>query len=256
MLLNTYTDNKSNETVVFLHGFGGNHRVWKHQIPILCKNYNILTIDLPSHNEGNFKLTQIDISIKSVSLEIIKILNYYNITNAIFVGVSLGTIFIKYIEEYFPCYVSKALMVGAVCDVGLFLQIVVKTFSKIGNLLPANFVYTVFSKVLMPAKESKKSREIFCKYAKILNRHEFKAWMHIFKENFSFGKRFNNKKHKNNLYIAGIKDYCFLKGIRSEVEQTKSKLIVLQSCGHVCNIDQKEKFNQMLIDFLETKAII
>lgn len=47
------------EFTVLLHGFGGNHRVWKKQIPELQKVSNVLAINLPSHYDGNVKLTQL-----------------------------------------------------------------------------------------------------------------------------------------------------------------------------------------------------
>lgn len=242
-------EHETSRFAVLLHGFGGNHRIWKHQIPVLQKNCNVLAIDLPSHNTANIKLTQITASIQAVTKEILKVLDSYNITKAMFIGVSLGTIFIRYIEEFYPRYADKALLVGAVCNVGLFLRLVVYLFSKIGDKLPFKLVYNVFSKVLMPSKNSKKSRKVFCECAKVLNRHEFKAWMHIFKENFKFNKRFAKNSHKNNLYVVGVSDFCFIKGIKQEASLTGATLELLKDCGHVANIDQKEKFNKILENF-------
>lgn len=238
---------KTDKYVVLLHGFGGNHRVWKYQIPILQKQCNVLAIDLPSHNDNNLLLTQIDNSIKSVTQEIITVLDEYNIKNAVFIGVSLGTIFIKQLEISFPEYIDYAIMVGAVCEVGTFLTTVVNVFSRIGDKLPFAFVYRVFSKVLMPSKDSKESRKIFCKCAEALNRHEFKAWMNIFKENFSLSRKYKNKTNPRNLYIAGVSDLCFLKGIKSEAKNTNGRFVLFKNCGHVCNIDQRERFNKLLL---------
>lgn len=235
--------------MVMIHGFGGNHRVWKNQIDLLSEEYNVVTIDLPSHYEGNIKLSDMNISLESVSREIVAVLDYLGIEKASFMGLSLGTVFIKHIQHYFPQYVEKAYLAGAIGNVGLFLKAAVAVFSRIGDKLPFYVVYKIFSKILMPWKVSKKSREIFCECAKILNPKEFKAYMFIFREHFKFNKRFVTREHKDNLYISGVGDLCFLKGILAEVKKTKAKLIVLKNCGHVCNIDSKDEYNKLITEY-------
>ena len=67
MLHHTFipAEDGNTETIVLLHGFGGNSRIWKYQIPLLSKYYNVLTIDLPSHNEGNLRLSELDVTLDS-----------------------------------------------------------------------------------------------------------------------------------------------------------------------------------------------
>lgn len=133
--------------MVLLHGFGGNHRVWKKQIPVLQEKYNVLAINLPSHFDGNIKLTELSSpSLSTISKEIICVLDKYRIKSASFMGVSLGTVFIKYMEMYFPQYVKNAVLVGAIGDVGNFLKRTVDVFSIIGNKLPFTLVYRVFAR--------------------------------------------------------------------------------------------------------------
>ena len=233
--------------VVLLHGFGGNHMVWKHQLDTLRSKVNVLAIDLPSHNKCNKKLSDMTISLDSVSKEILKVLDKYDIKQAMFMGVSLGTVFIKYIEEYYPEYISSAILVGAIGSVGLALRLAVRVFSRIGDKLPFKQVYSLFSKILMPWKVSAKSREIFCECAKDLNPKEFKSYMFIFKEHFKYNKNiFLKREHKENFYVSGRGDLCFIKGVLEDVRKTKAKLRTIKNCGHVANIDQKEEFNTIL----------
>lgn len=240
------TNGEIGEFIVLLHGFGGNHRVWKNQIPVLQEKYNVLAIDLPSHYEGNKKLSEMKVTLENVTLEILEVLDNFNLKHTTFIGVSLGTIFIKYIEMYYPEYIDRAILVGAVGAVNLLLTNTVNLFAKIGDKLPFKVVYSTFSKVIMPLNSSKDSRKVFCKCAKALNCKEFRAWMKIFKEYFSFNEEFKLLEHKQNLYISGRFDICFLKGIREEVKQTKAKFIELKNSGHVCNIDQRAIFNRIL----------
>lgn len=111
---------ESKPFIVLLHGFGGNHRVWKYQIPLLQQYFNVLAIDLPSHNDANLKLTKMKNDIESICKEIIYVLDMYNVNNAVFMAVSLGTVFVKYIEMYYLQYIDYSIMVGAVCKVDIF----------------------------------------------------------------------------------------------------------------------------------------
>ena len=50
----------------------------------------------------------------------------------------------------------------------------------------------------------------------------------------------------------GSEDYMFLPSVRNVVgEHLSSQLQVIHKCGHVVNIEQLEKFNNMTIDFIK-----
>lgn len=246
------SESKSDKNIVLIHGLGGDHRIWKHQIPSLQQKFNILTIDLPSHAENNKKLSAMTATIDAVSKEILKVIDYLKLEKCIFIGVSLGTVFIKHIQMYYPKYVESSVLVGAIGNVNLFLKTSVKLFSKIGDKLPFQFVYRAFSRIIMPLKRSEKSRKIFCKCAEELNAKEFKQWMIILTESLKMNLKYKAEEHLHTLYISGVFDVCFLKGIKKEVASTHSKLIEMEQCGHVCNIDQRESFNTILMNYLES----
>ena len=75
----------------------------------------------------------------------------YSIRHTTFMGVSLGTIFVKYIEAFYPDYVDFGILVGAVATVNILLRGCVKLFSTIGDKLPFTMVYHIFSWIIMPA---------------------------------------------------------------------------------------------------------
>ncbi len=45
-------DNNSEKILIFIHGAGGNSNIWEHQF-YLKVDFNIIAIDLPSHNKSN-----------------------------------------------------------------------------------------------------------------------------------------------------------------------------------------------------------
>ena len=253
MLYHTFipAENENTGTIVLLHGFGGNSRIWKYQIPLLVKNHDVLTIDLPSHNEGNIRLSQLEVSLDTIARKILAVCDLYAIRHATFMGVSLGTVFVKYIEAYYSEYVSNGILVGAVSTVNMLLRGCAKLFSKIGDKLPFTAVYHVFSWIIMPGKRNEESRSVFRKCANALNRTEFKLYMHIFNQAFRFSKLFEQEHHPENTYISGKQDACFLRRTKREADQTSGRMIQMASCGHVCNIVQKHRFNALMLELLD-----
>ncbi len=253
MLHNTFypAEDGNTETIVLLHGFGGNSRIWKYQLPLLSKHYNVLTIDLPSHNEGNLQLSQLEVTLDAISREILAVCDQYSVRHAIFMGVSLGTIFVKYIQAFYPEYVDFGILVGAVATVNALLHGCAHLFSKIGDKLPFAAVYHVFSWIIMPGKRNEESRSIFRKCAIALNKKEFRLYMHIFNQAFRFSKIFEKEHHPENIYISGKLDSCFLRRTVREAKSTCGRMIQMASCGHVCNIVQKERFNELMLRVLD-----
>ena len=241
------------ETIVLIHGLGGNYRVWKYQIPILQERYNVLAIDLPSHYEGNIKLSDMQVTLDAIAQKIIEVLDYYNLKQCPFMGVSLGTIFVKYIEAFYPDYVSYGILVGAVATINALCAGIVRFLARVGDKLPFKLVYRLFSWIIMPRKDSKKSREIFRKCALALNRKEFKLYMIVFKQAFKFNKQFANDEHFENIYISGDKDKVFFKGVLREALRTKARFIEIEDCGHVCNIDKTQKFDELMERITDTQ---
>ncbi len=249
-------ENGNTETIVLLHGFGGNSRIWKYQIPLLSKCYNVLTIDLPSHNEGNLRLSQLEVSLDAICGEILAVCDLYSVHHATFMGVSLGTIFVKYIEAFYPEYVDYGILVGAVATVNVILRGFVSLFSRIGDKLPFSVVYHIFSWIIMPGKRNEESRSIFRKCALALNKKEFKLYMNIFKQAFRFSKIFEQENHPENTYISGKLDTCFLRRTTREAKHSSGRMIIMAACGHVCNIVQKNRFNQLMLELLERRSAV
>lgn len=258
MLCNTFypAENGNTETIVLLHGFGGNSRVWKYQIPLLSKYYNVLAIDLPSHNEGNLQLSQLEVTLDAISREILAVCDHYSVSHAIFMGVSLGTVFVKYIEAFYPEYVDFGILVGAVATVNIILKGFARLFSKVGDKLPFAAVYHVFSWIIMPGKRNEESRSIFRKCAIALNKKEFKLYMHIFNQAFRFSKMFEKEYHPENTYISGKLDTCFLRRAVREAKYSSGQMIQMVSCGHVCNIVHKNRFNKLMMELLHRNQIM
>ena len=112
MLKYEIIDNNKESWVVFVHGLGGSTKTWKKQIEAFSEQYNLLLLDLPGHGlNANNVIHEVEAlrlydGIKAT-------LDFLNIKNAHFVGLSLGTIVIVNFAIYYPEYIKSVILGGS-----------------------------------------------------------------------------------------------------------------------------------------------
>lgn len=114
-------------------------------------------------------------------------------------------------------------------------------------------LYKIFAYIIMPRENHKKSRNIFVREAKKLKKSEFLRWFKLTKSLNKILKEFAKKLHHTPvLYIMGRQDHLFIKdSIEMAMKETKSKIEIIENCGHIVNIEQAEIFNLKAIAFLK-----
>lgn len=83
-----YTDHGSGEAVILLHGFLENSTMWQNIIPLLSKNKQVICIDLPGH--GQTECFGYVHTMELMAEAVNAVLNHLQISNAIFIGHSMG----------------------------------------------------------------------------------------------------------------------------------------------------------------------
>lgn len=242
------------EWVVLVHGAGGSSSVWYKQVKAFKKHFNVLLVDLRGHGKSkDTGMLNKEYSFKDVSLDVIEVLDDKGIKAAHFVGISLGTILIRTIAEIYPDRVKSMILGGAVVR----LNKRVKTLMGLGGLLkkviPYMWLYRLFAWCLMPRKRHEKSRLLFVKQAKKLYQKEFVKWFRLTKSVVPLLLKFEeNDVDIPTLYIMGDEDYMFLLPVEEIVRKSKyTQLKVIKDSGHVCNVDQPDKFNVSSISFMK-----
>tara|TARA_B100001173_G_scaffold146999_1_gene127567 strand:- start:347 stop:706 length:360 start_codon:yes stop_codon:yes gene_type:complete len=114
------------------------------------------------------------------------------------------------------------------------------------------WIYKLLAFIIMPNKNHKESRSLFINEAKKLYQKEFKKWFQLTTELVPLLRFFRQIEiAKPTYYIMGDQDYMFLPSIREIVKNHKrSKLFVIQNCGHVVNVDRPNTFNSKMLEFL------
>lgn len=243
--------------VVFIHGAGGSSSIWFKQVRAYQEHFNVLLVDLRGHGKSKEMSTMKSYykekyTFKTVSRDVLEVLKQNNIHSAHFVGVSLGTIIIRSIAEIKPEVVKSAVMCGAITRLDIRSRVLVWLGHTFKKIVPFIWLYKLFAWVIMPKSNHQESRSMFISDAKNLAKKEFLKWFRLTYDVNPLLKYFKEKEMKNpTLYVMGSEDHMFLPPVKKMVGNFKrSKLQVIEGCGHVCNIEEPELFNKISIEYL------
>ncbi len=255
----TYLHNDSKEWVVFVHGAGGSSSIWFKQIRAYKEHFNVLLLDLRGHGKSNNMLKDIianPYSFKEVTTDIVRLLNHLRIQSAHFVGISLGTIIIRNLAELAPARVKSMVLGGAITRFDIRSQILVKLGDMCKSFIPYMWLYSLFAYIIMPQKNQRESRHLFVREAKKLCQQEFKRWFKLASDVNPLMRYFKERDIPiPTLYLMGAEDYMFIKPVREMVAaHQNSYLTEFDNCGHVCNVEKPDEFNEHSIAFIKQFA--
>tara|TARA_R110000737_G_scaffold337368_1_gene357563 strand:+ start:1216 stop:1998 length:783 start_codon:yes stop_codon:yes gene_type:complete len=251
----TYKHKVSTVWVTFVHGAGGSSSIWFKQIREFKKHFNVLLLDLRGHGNSKPNLKKVfdeKYTFDVITNDIVEVIDFENIEKSHFVGISLGTILIRNLAEMHPERVESMVMGGAIMKLNLRSQILMKLGIIFKTIIPYLWLYKFFAFIIMPNKNHKESRSLFVREAKKLYQKEFIRWFKLTSEINPLLRFFRAADIKiPTLYVMGEEDYLFLPSIRKIVMlHQNSKLLVVEDCGHVVNVEQPKFFNEEVIKYL------
>ncbi len=237
--------------LVFFHGLGGSSSIWVKQVRMLRKKYDLLLIDLPSHGRNNIQLSELPVNFQSVSDKILEVLDHLGVKSATFIGVSIGTIFVKYLLIKHPEIVSKFIIIGGMGTLKNWFRLGIHFTKMALSLLPTSFCYSAVGKLIIPKKEYTEGRDLFLRCAKHIPCEEMKDWLTLLARFPAINREYLRKMKDldNGLYITGEDDLLFLPMLEPELKQTKNQSI-LKDCGHLCNLDKPDEVNALIDSFV------
>jgi len=250
-----YQQDSHRDWVVFIHGAGGSSTIWFKQIKAYSEHFNVLFIDLRGHGNSHGAFQEYyreRYTFQLVSQDVLQVLDHLAIDHAHFVGVSLGTILIRTIEETDPDRVLSSVLCGAIMRMNIRSRFLVWIGHRLKRTIPFIWLYRLFAWVILPRANHEESRILFVSEAKKMAKKEFLKWFRLTYEVNPMLRYFRESESANpTLYIMGSEDHMFLPPVRKMVEgHLNSELAVIGDCGHVCNIEKPDEFNRISIGFL------
>lgn len=241
------------EWVVFIHGAGGSIVTWKYQIDAFKPFFNLLLLDLRDHGkskniEPEYEAYNFDI----VTDDVLKVIDHLGIKQAHFLSVSLGSVVLQKLDELRPALVNKMIMAGGVFRATFTIKLFVHSAKFLNHFLPYRAIYNLFSWVVLPRRNHRRSRRMFRMQSQKLTPKEYLKWVGLYKDFFRLLKQFFNRELRNlSLVVMGDQDHVFFKAAQRFAQtHQRAQLVIVEKCGHVCNIEQYEIFNYTALAFL------
>ena len=249
----THINNKNNEWITFIHGFGGSSNIWHKQVRDLCRHYNLLFVDLRGHGKSKLVPYGYEFKLSNVCADIIKVLQSLKIKSSHFVGISLGSVLIFKLIETNKKYINKSILSGAITSLNRFSRFLLFCLNLLKNVLPNILLYKLFAYIIMPKSNHKESRLTFIREAKLIDTNVFNQLIKFIPE---LKKYILNLKHINFdkyiLFLSGKEDYLFSEDVRKFSSKNKlHSYFSVDGAGHVVNIDNPATFNSKLLEFLK-----
>ena len=157
------------------------------------------------------------------------------------------------LAEDHPERVESMIMGGAIMKLNVRSQILMRIGFIFKSIFPYLFLYKFFAFIIMPKDTHKESRNLFVREAKKLYQQEFIKWYKMTADINPILRLFRNIELPiPTLYIMGEEDHMFLPSIQQLMKKhtSFSKLIIVENCGHVVNVDKPEIFNTEVSNFI------
>jgi pimeloyl-ACP methyl ester carboxylesterase len=239
--------------LVFIHGAGGAIETWKYQVKAFAPHFNLLLMDLRDHGksknlEPEFKEYDFDV----ITDDVMRVLEHVGVQKAHFMSLSLGSIILQQIEVRRPDVIDRMVMAGGVFKATVKLNTFMRTAKALNYVMPYRVMYNLFSWIVLPRKNHAHSRRIFRLQSRKLSPKEYLKWVGLYKQFFKVLKRYFYRPVENiSLVVMGDQDHVFFGAAKRFVQVQKNvHLVIMEGCGHVCNIESPKRFNQLALDFL------
>jgi len=235
--------------LIFLHGAGADHEMFKEQIKIVGENFKVLVWDARGH--GKSRPMGNKFSIKLLVEDLIEIMNSEDIDKATFIGQSMGGNITQEMAFYYPDRVENLVLIDCSCNT-MKLSYIEKFYLSITPFLIKLYPWSYLVKESV--KASSISVEVQNYLRETFNKIGKKDFTKIllgttsclhFEENYRI--------NKDILLVYGESDETGnIKKIAPAwaSRESKCKLIKINNASHCSNQDNPLEFNRVLIDFL------
>lgn len=235
----------SDVTILFIHGLGVNHTVWKNEIKYFKKKYSVLTVDLLNHGKSPVKK---NLRFKNFSKSIHDLILKLRIKKLIIVGHSMGgVIALDYYKKY-PKNIKSLIIADSTYKAKnsfRWLLPLAGLFGWIVSIFEPNVPYINYSKL-----KNVRDVEILYKSDLAIDNHYSDS---LSKDllNIDFSKSLSRIKVPT-LIVKAKKDQFFKMSIAKEmVLKIKDAHLKVIPGTHTSLIKNYRQFNKVVDEFLE-----
>ncbi len=228
------------QSLVFIHGSGGNSSAWSYQYSKLHENYNIAAIDLPGHGQSDGHGEQ---DIQTYVFRLIEILDVLKLTRPVLIGHSLGAAIALSFAAAQPQEVSGVVAAGG----GLTMPVNPDILE--GFLKQPGVIMDIICKISL----AKANRPVFYD---AIRASLAEARVEVMAGDMLACSKFDLTGELDNitvpvLVLCGVEDKMTPPASSEQIATgiTGAKLVLVEGAGHLVMMEQPDAFNQALKDF-------
>ncbi len=236
--------------VVFVHGIGMNHRTFEPQIEALASRYRVAVLDLPGHGKSAGADLGSRFSQRAADCAA-GILDELGVTQAVFVGQSLGSLVVQHVVTRHPERVRATVHLGGMPlhpGYSRLLGFALTPVVYLCRLIPAQAFYRSFAAHRAIKAETKR----FMEQAISENGKDLviQLTMETLKD---MTDGLPHSIPTPCLILFGDQEVSFVRkrGRKWHEEVPGSELEVIPQAGHIANQDNPDSFNTSLARFLD-----
>ena len=252
---------EGDKTLVLIHGWSAHHDFFKKQIPELSKKYKIVSYDLRGH--GASEIPENGYTIARYAQDLKNLIDFLQLKDVAVAGWSMGThIIFDYVRQFGCSNLSKLILIDMTAKLITDENYTLGLYGKfthednLGTLVTMNDSWSAFVDAFVPAIYARSGcrnqadldwnfQEALKNSATVMTR----MWITMSSQDYrdvlpeitvptliTFGE-------ESFLYAAENSEY-----LGSKIKD--SKVVGFPKCGHGLMLEEPEKFNREVIDFI------
>ena len=247
---NLFVNDVGNEfPLIMVHGFLGSSIMWEPQIEELKKYYRVITPDLPGFGYSN-KVTPCN-SINSMAKSILDVIDHLGINKFHLLGHSMGGMIVQEMTKLAGDKVEKLICYGTGPRGNMPERF--ETIDQSRDRLKIEGLTNTAHRIAKTwfVKEDKAKHFDLCLKAGKLATLEAADFALVAMKNWDGLENLKNIKNKT-LIIWGNKDRAYNRNQVDTLNEkiTDSNLIIFEGCSHNVHLENSDKFNKTVRDFL------
>ncbi|MBK8882550.1 MAG: alpha/beta hydrolase [Bacteroidales bacterium] len=240
------------ELLIFLHPAFADHKCFDKQIDYFAKDYRVITIDMLGHglSKADKAKDKIDMTVSHIDT-ILRLEGYYK---AHLVGVSIGSLIAQYYGLKNPEKVISMTILGGY-DINADNTEISKAqrSEQIKWIFKALFSMNSFRRYVASVSVSDTGEQVrFYEMSKMFTRKSFMIMSGL---SNVLQKRDSVKLSFPLLIMSGENDIELAKKSSKKWQdsQSNSKYYLIENAGHCANMDNSDRFNEILMDFIKQR---
>nr|WP_218174079.1 alpha/beta hydrolase [Pseudomonas sp. D8002] len=238
--------------LILIHGLGSSCLDWELQVPVLSQHYRLVVVDVRGHGRSDKPRERY--SIAGFTADLVALIEHLRLPPAHVVGLSMGGMIA------FQLAVDEPQMLKSLCIVNSAPQVKVRSASdywqwakrwSLARILSLTTIGKALGSLLFPKPEQAELRR---KMAERWAKNDKRAYLASFDAIVGWGVQEQLSKIScPTLVISADHDYTPVAQKEIYVKLLPdARLVVIEDSRHATPLDQPERFNNTLLDFLKT----